>query len=149
MLELFLQVLNELNMTTTNLLYFISGIGITVIANLIFSREDIVKIFHQKATALYDMYAFYDVDRQLLMPLYNKVIIRSISIMALNGSLSFKTYDFIDREVALIHDLNKEQAGMLINATKNFLDEVIELRRIHSSKDFFSNITNIVLKRKK
>lgn len=149
MIELLLTILNELNMTTTNFLYFSFGVITVMIYHFTTAKDELIKIFHQKASALYESYNFFGIERTSLMGLYNKVIIRSIAMMALNGSLTFKTYDFVDREVALISGLSKENATLLVNSTKTFLDEVIDLQVSYHNSGILSRISNIFSKRKK
>lgn len=149
MADIFLLILHDLNMTTTNILYFIFGVVITTLVHSALSGDDVIKIFHSKASELYDSFGYFGIDRNDLMALYNKLIIRSISILALNGEINYKSYDFIDNEVAKIVGLSRESATILCDTSKRFLVEIQAIRDRESSRKFFHKLKDLIIKRRK
>lgn len=149
MIDIFLLILHDLNMTTTNILYFIFGVVITTLVHSAFNKDDVVKIFHSKASELYDSFGYFGIDRNNLMALYNKLIIRSISILALNGEINYKSYEFIDNEVAKITGLSRESATILCDTSKRFLVEMQTIRDRESSRTFLNKLKGLIIKRGK
>lgn len=151
MFDFFLLLMHEINMTTTNLIYFVMGLLVYHLIMSLVDHDDIIKQFHMKATELYEYFrSLEEYDSVSFRNLYNKVIIRSISILALNGSLKFKSLDFIDREISLITELsNRNEARTIADSCKTFIEDIHKLSSDSKRKIGLAKVLSVFRGRKK
>lgn len=151
MFDFFLLLMHEINMTTTNMIYFAMGLLVYHLIMSLVDQDDIIKQFHMKATELYEYFRSLEGHNSVSFNnLYNKIIIRSISIMALNGDLKFKSLDFIDREISLIAEISdKNQARMIADSCKSFIEDIHKLNSDLKKKKGFVKVLSTFRGRKK
>lgn len=151
MFDFFLLLMHEINMTTTNMIYFIMGLLVYHLIMSFIDHDDVIKQFHMKATELYEYFRSLDkYDNFIFNNLYNKVIIRSISILALNGSLKFKNLEFIDREISLISEISdRNEAKLISDSCKNFIEDIHRLNSENKRKAGLAKVLSIFKWKKK
>lgn len=147
MIDLLFEIMHEINMTTSNLIYFISGALVYLLVDRIFHRDDPVLWLYTSATDLFNsIRPLIDADKSVLN-VYNETLIRSICILAMNGTFATRDLLFIDNACTSMSALTADQRRIVKEHHIAFIDKVVEYR-MKMSGTFSQKFTNLIIRRR-
>lgn len=144
-MDFLLEILNELNVTTHNIIYMTVGI---VISTLIIKRNRKITpmiFLYNESLVLFERIKATNAD--LYKDIFNLCVIRAICILAHDGEFASRDTNFIENSLMRI-DATNEQKEIIANYCHEFLTKIIDFE-VRYQEDGLTFISRIFVRRKK
>lgn len=125
MFDLIIDLLHELNISTTNLLYFVFGMIMVGIIEKVFKREDKMLWLYTASNDFYNSIRQFSVIDREILNLFNLILIRSVCILAMDGVFAKKDNNFIRDALNNVNNLSEEQIVLVEKLANDFIERVI------------------------
>lgn len=147
MIDVFLMLMHEINMSVHNLIYLVVGFILSQMVASLFKRKDFLQLFYYDAVDLFNEFKRFDNEQHDIVLLYNNIIIRSICILALGGEFCTRDRSFIDHNCNQIK-MNKETVLLIREISNRFLDKICKLSQ-EKEKMSVNFLTDMLAARRK
>lgn len=148
MLEIVMEILHEVNMTTSNLIYLFLGGAIFFIIEKLNKKEDKIVWLYMSAVDFYNSLRTYLALDPNLLSLYNNILIRSICILAMDGEFAKKETTFINNDITNLDNIDDQSKEIIRVRCNEFITKVVEYEHSYSAY-WHGHLLNFVLRRRR